>query len=145
MNVRIPAAIDLSRKMSSDSSNAKHSAIGVQLHLIKFVFMRIMSLLVCCFTSVSRKVCSYGDVTVKFTAFEQGGIFIVPHLLCFCSLICRTIQILKPFTTCKGYGSAPITQIPTQKNNFSSQYVQYMYMYLKWFELEFRKRTTSFC
>ena len=105
--------------------------------------MRITSLLVCFFTSVSKKVCSYIVVTVKFTAFEQGGIFIVPHLLCFCGLICRTIQILSPFTTCKGYGGAPLTQIPTQKNNLRSQYVQYMY--LKWFELEFRKRTTSFC
>ena len=57
------------------------------------ILERLICLFVCCFTSRSRIFHLYGDITITgeglqnlglcsaLRAFEQGGIFIVPHLL----------------------------------------------------------------
>jgi hypothetical protein len=61
--------------------------------IVYSVRWQINWLIICCFTSHSRIFHLYGDVTITgeglqnlglcslLSAFEQGGIFIVPHLL----------------------------------------------------------------
>ena len=82
------------------------------------LFLFVYLFVVCCFMSHERTFQSRGDVTVvgeglhRFdlcsapVAIEQGGIFIVRHLLyvtCsrFSGYIRENTQILPPFTTCK--------------------------------------------
>jgi hypothetical protein len=82
-------------------------------------------LIIYCFTSRSRIFHLYGEVTIAgeglqnlglctaLRAFEQCGIFIVPHLLGFSSLIRRTAPFSRLLRHTWGCGGSILTRILT--------------------------------
>jgi hypothetical protein len=87
-------------------------------------------LIIYCFTSCSRIFLLHGDVTIAgeglqhlglrsaLRAFEQGGIFIVPHLLwhgtwVYCGLIRRTTPFSRLLQHTRGCGGSILTRILT--------------------------------
>jgi hypothetical protein len=84
------------------SKRRKHSLLNCGVHLDKVNLIKVASLFTVLHLAFKRSFHLYGDVITDGEGlqnlglcsarrvFEQGGIFIVPHLLCFSGLIRRT-------------------------------------------------------